>query len=126
MTRASMLLAASLSLAMLSTAAGQVATDPAEWRIYITNDNCPDYTWNFSEEQTRQAFADVVKGHLDEMRRTDDERPENLDRYNMAVCQEALCFVQRYPQRKDELIRRIKECGSCVAAVVPSRDGAAC
>jgi hypothetical protein len=27
----------------------------------------------------------------------------------MAVTQEALCFVEHYPQRKDELIRRIKE-----------------
>ena len=79
------------------------------WTIYITNDNCPDYTWGLSEEQTRQAFADIVKGHLDEMNRTDAERSENQDRYNMAVTQEALCFVERYPERKQELIRRIQQ-----------------
>jgi len=79
------------------------------WTIYITNDNCPDYTWGHTEEQTRKAFADIVRGHLDEMKRTDNEKPENRDRYNMAVAQEALCFVERYPKRKAELIRRIKE-----------------
>jgi len=79
------------------------------WTIYIANDNCPDYTWGLTEEQTRKAFADVVRGHLDEMARTDKEPPENQNRYNAAVTQEVLCFVEHYPQRKDELIRRIKE-----------------
>ncbi len=79
------------------------------WTIYITNDNCPDYTWGFTEEQTRQAFADVVRGHLDEMRRRDTEEPANRARYNMAVTQEALCFVERYPDRKFEIIGRIRE-----------------
>ena len=83
--------------------------DLPEWTIYITNDNCPDYTWGYTEEQTRQAFADIVKSHLDEMNRTDKESSENQDKYNMAVTQEALCFVERYPERKDELIKRIKE-----------------
>jgi len=81
----------------------------SEWTIYITNDNCPDYTWGYTEEQTRQAFADIVRSHLDEMNRTDGEAPENQDRYNMAVTQEALCFVEKYPERKNELIKRIKE-----------------
>ena len=44
------------------------SANPADWTIYITNDNCPDYTWGLTEEQTRQAFADVVKGQLDEMK----------------------------------------------------------
>ncbi len=79
------------------------------WTVYITNDNCPDYTWGYTEEQTRQAFADVVKGHLDEVNRTDGQPPESRNRYNMAVTQEALCFVERYPDRKDELIRRIRQ-----------------
>jgi len=83
--------------------------DPAAWTVYITNDNCPDYTWGFTEEQTRQAFADIVRGHLDEMNRTDSEPAADRDRYSMAVTQEALCFVERYPQRKGELIRRMKE-----------------
>ena len=87
----------------------KASDEPSEWTVYITNDNCPDYTWGYTEEQTRQSFADVVRGHLDEMKRTDSEAAENQDRYNMAVTQEALCFVERYPERKDELIRRIKE-----------------
>ncbi len=85
------------------------ALDTGAWSIYITNDNCPDYTWGLTEEQTRQAFADIVRAHLDEMNRTDDLEPANRDRYNMAVTQEALCFVERYPERQAELIRRIKE-----------------
>ena len=47
------------------------ATDDRPWTVYVANDNCPDYTWGLTEEQTRQAFADVVRGHLDEMKRTD-------------------------------------------------------
>lgn len=85
------------------------AAESAEWTIYVTNDNCPDYTWGNTEEQTRQAFADIVRGHLDEMNQTDREEPGNRDRYNMAVTQEAMCFVERYPQREAELVRRIKE-----------------
>jgi len=91
-------------------AAGILTTaDGAEWTIYVANDNCPDYTWGFTEHETRQAFADIVKGHLDEMTRTDGQPPENRSRYNAAVTQEVLCFLERYPERKDELIRRVKE-----------------
>jgi hypothetical protein len=93
------------------------AMETGEWTLYITNDNCPDYTWGLTEEQTRQAFADLVRAHLDEMNRTDglvganDDSPvrANRDRYNMAVTQEALCFVERCPERQAELLRRIKE-----------------
>ncbi len=88
---------------------GQQSDGDKPWSIYITNDNCPDYTWGFTEKQTRQAFADIVKSHLDEMQRSDAMSSENQDRYNMAVTQEALCFVERYPDRTDELIRRIRE-----------------
>jgi len=84
-------------------------TEPNGWTIYITNDNCPDYTWGYTEEQTRKSFADIVRAHLDEMNRTDSQEPHNRNSYNMAVTQEALCFVEYYPQRKAELIRRIKE-----------------
>jgi hypothetical protein len=80
-----------------------------EWTIYVANDNCPDYTWGLTEEQTRQAFADVVKGHLDEMRRTDGQPPEGRDCYNAAVTQEVLCFIERHPERKAELAGRIRE-----------------
>ncbi len=85
------------------------AMDRSEWTICVTNDNCPDYTWGLTEEQTRQAFADIVRAHLDEMNRTDGLEPANQDRYNMAVTLEAICFVERYPERQAELIRRVKE-----------------
>lgn len=87
--------------------AGAVGADP--WTIYVANDNCPDYTWGLTEEQTRQAFADVVRGHLDEMTRTDGQPPANRSRYNAAVTQEVLCFLEKYPDRREELIRRVKE-----------------
>jgi hypothetical protein len=86
-----------------------VAREAATWVFYITNDNCPDYTWGFSEAETRQAYADIVAAHLDEMTRTDDRPADSRDRYNMAVTNEALCFVEKSPKRKDELVRRIKE-----------------
>lgn len=95
--------------------AAQEPRSPSNWTIFITNFTCPDYTWGFSAEQTRQSFADLVRAHLDEMSRTDNEPRENQDHYNLAVTQEALCFVERYPDRKDELIRRIKEGRICVS-----------
>jgi hypothetical protein len=103
------LLAACVLAGAALPAAAQGKGDPSEWTVYLTNDNCPDYTWGLTESQTRKAFADIVRAHLDEMNRTDKEKPENRDRYNMAVAQEALCFVEQYPDRKEELIRRIKE-----------------
>ncbi len=83
--------------------------DLSDWTIFVTNDNCPDYTWGYSEEQTRRAFADIVRSHLDLMKQTDNEPLENRNRYNMAVTQEAICFLEYYPDREAELIQRIKE-----------------
>ncbi len=102
----------SLAAMLLGTVAPVRADEPPDarqWTVYVANDNCPDYTWGLTEEQTRQAFADVVRGHLDEMKRTDGQPSESRDRYNMAVTQEAICFVEKYPERKQELIDRIKE-----------------
>lgn len=96
-------------LGMGSAASAEARDDPTDWTVYITNDTCPDYTWGFSESVTRQSFADLVRAHLDEMQRTDGECAENRDHYNMAVTQEALCFLEKYPERRDELVRRIRE-----------------
>ena len=103
--------------AMAATRPGRAASEPAheQWTIYIANDNCPDYTWGNDELQTRRNFAEIVRSHLDEMKRTDEERPENRDRYNMAVAQEAICFVERYPEREAELVRRIKQGRVCLS-----------
>jgi len=107
--RISLFLPVCLVLLSTSPTVAQELHHPSDWTIFIANFTCPDYTWGFSEEQTRQSFADLVRAHLDEMNRTDSEQPENQDHYNLAVTQEALCFVERYPNRKDELIRRVKE-----------------
>ena len=88
---------------------GQTNDGAAGWTIYIANDACSDYTWGFNEEQSRRAYADVIRAHLDEMQRTDHEKPENQDRYNLSITQEAHAFLEYYPERKQELIRRIKE-----------------
>lgn len=100
---------------LLSLSSVLVAGEPARWRVLIANDNCPDVTWGFTEEQTRQAFADLVRSHLDEMNRTDALAPENRDHYNLATTQEARDFVARYPARKDEFIRRAREGRVCVS-----------
>jgi len=110
--RTACLLCRAACLAVVCTTpliAAEPPADAGKWTIFIANDNCPDYTWGLSEQQTRQAFADVVRGHLDEMTRTDGQPPESRDRYNAAVTQEVLCFVEHYPDRKEELIRRSKE-----------------
>jgi hypothetical protein len=49
------------------------------WRIIIANDTCPDVTWGFTEAQVRQAFADLIAAHLDEMTRTDMLAPEEVN-----------------------------------------------
>ena len=98
-----------LLVASIASLTGQTSHSVSGWTIYITNDACSDYTWGFNEEQTRRAYADVVRAHLDQMLRTDLEKPENQDRYNLSITQEAQAFVERYPARKQELIRRIKE-----------------
>lgn len=85
------------------------ATDFADWTVFIANDTCPDYTWGETEVRTRRNFAELVRSHLDEMNRTDGQAAANRDHYNMAVTQEALCFVEAFPARKAELIRRIQE-----------------
>ena len=115
MTTMLAVLAAVVLLVLGTDGRAQQPDDPGAWTIYIANDNCPDYTWGFTEEQTRQAFADIVRGHLDEMQRTDGDAPEDRSRYNMAVTQEALCFVERYPERRAELIRRIEEGRVCIS-----------
>jgi hypothetical protein len=81
----------------------------SDWKIYIAGDACSDYTWGFDESQTRRNFAELVRAHLDEMTRTDRDEPDSRARYNMSVIQEALCFLEAYPERRAELARRVKE-----------------
>jgi hypothetical protein len=90
-------------------ATSQTRPNPSTWTIYVANDACSGYTWGFDEATTRRAFADVVRAHLDEMRRTDGAAFESRDRYSLSVAQEADAFLEYYPQRKEELIRRVKE-----------------
>ena len=82
---------------------------PQPWTIYITNDSCSDFTWNNTAEDTLHAYAEIIRSHLDEMIRTDHEKPENQDRYNLSITGEALSFFDRYPERKEEFIRRVTE-----------------
>lgn len=98
-----------LTQAMPGFSVGNEAGPQPRWTIFIINDNCPDYTWGLTEAETRDAFAEIVRAHLDEMSRTDHERPESRNRYNAAVTQEVLCFVEKYPHRKQELIDRIRQ-----------------
>jgi len=101
-------LACALSVWALSTSLPAISAAESPWTIFVANDNCPDYTWGWTEAQTRQALADIVAAHLDEMTRTDALPPESRDCYNAAVTMEVLCFLEKYPQRKAELVRRIK------------------
>ena len=100
---------ACLWLVCATVAPSQETADGSQWTIYITNDTCFDYTWALNEEESRQSSADLVLSHLEQMTKTDGEQPENRDRFNMPVTQQALCFMERYPGRKAELLRRIRE-----------------
>jgi hypothetical protein len=98
-----------LLFACAPIAAGQDAGEASKWTVYITNDTCFDYTWVLNEEESRQSAANLVLSHLEEMTKTDNQRAESRDCFNMPVTQQALCFVERYPERKAELLRRIRE-----------------
>src|ERR1017187_4592049 len=88
---------------------------PPDWRIIIANDTCPDVTWGFTEAQVRQAFADLIGAHLDEMNRTDALAPEDRDHYNATAFIEVESFLEKYPQRQAEMLRRIAEGRLCVS-----------
>jgi hypothetical protein len=96
--------------ALLASASGGAQEQQHEpWTIYITNDSCSDFTWNNTAEDTLLAYAEIIRSHLDEMTLTDGELPENRDHYNLSITGEAISFFNRYPERKDEFIRRVKE-----------------
>ena len=102
--------AVAMAVALLGAAAsGAQPVPPPPWTIHVVNDTCPDYTWGFDEKTTRRNMAELVRAHLDAMARTDGEPEWNRDRYTMAVTNEALAFLEHYPERKDELVRRLRE-----------------
>jgi len=46
-------------LALGHPLAGVRAAKPKlSWTVYVASDNCPDYTWGLTEEQTRQILSD--------------------------------------------------------------------
>ena len=79
------------------------------WTVYVANTTCVDSTWVLNEADTKKAVAELVRAHLDEMNRTDALPEDSRDRYNMMVLQEAEFFLERYPERGGELLRRVKE-----------------
>ena len=97
-----------VAMALLGAAASSAQpASPPLWTLHVVNDTCPDYTWGFDEKTTRRNMAELVRAHLDAMARTDADPEGNRDRYTMAVTNEALAFVEHYPERKDELVRRL-------------------
>jgi hypothetical protein len=79
------------------------------WRIYISHDCCNDFTWGNDETSTRDNLAEMLRAHLDVMTKTDNHDPDERDHYTATTFIEAVCFLQKYPERKDELVRRTKE-----------------
>lgn len=95
------------------TTAGEAAELP--WRIIVANDTCPDVTWGFTEAQVRQSFADLIRAHLDEMNRTDAAPATARNHYNVMAFVEVEAFLEKYPDRKDEFLRRVRERRICVS-----------
>ena len=98
-----------LAVLAVATFGTGMAGDPPQWRVVIANDTCPDVTWGFTYDQTRQALADLIGAHLDEMNRTDAGAPEDRDHYNATAFIEVEAFLEKYPHRKDEFLRRVRE-----------------
>ncbi|MGO8697913.1 MAG: glycosyl hydrolase-related protein [Limisphaerales bacterium] len=110
-----------LTLALIfatgAMSAPRVFADEARqpWLVIIANDTCPDVTWGFPESQVRQAFADLIAAHLDEMTRTDALPAEDRDHYNATAFVEVEAFLEKNPRRQGELFRRIREGRLCVS-----------
>ena len=92
----------------LLTAAPQSPPDSG-WTLYVVNDVCSDMTWGNSEAHSFQNMADIVKAHLDRMTVTDSGLWFNRDRFTTTTTNEILSFLKKYPDRRDELVERIKE-----------------
>lgn len=95
------------SIASVRAAEHELGSPP--WRIVIANDTCPDVTWGCTEAEVRSALADLIRGHLDEMNRTDAGPAENRNHYNLMAFVEAESFFEKYPERKGEFVRRARE-----------------
>jgi len=65
MATTTMVMAAALcvGLCLWARASAQQAGG-GEWNLYVTNDNCPDYTWGYSEKRTRRAAGYTQGGQL--------------------------------------------------------------
>jgi len=103
-----------LAVSPMPGAAAAPAAAARSHRILIANDTCPDVTWGFTEAQTRKAFADLIAAHLDEMNRADAGPPKNRNHYNVMAFVEVEAFLEQYPARKDEFLRRAKEGRICL------------
>jgi hypothetical protein len=79
------------------------------WRLYISNDVCLDYTWSLTEMQTKDYAADLIAAHLDAMNTSDNQPWQNKARYTCTVTNEIFFFLEKYPQRYNELVNRIRE-----------------
>jgi Glycosyl hydrolases family 38 C-terminal beta sandwich domain len=79
------------------------------WKIYISHDCCNDFTWGNDEASTRDNLAEMLRAHLDAMTATDLEHPDERDHYTLTTFIEAVCFLEKYPDRKPELVRRALE-----------------
>ena len=90
-------------------------TQDQRWKIIVANDTCPDVTWGYTENQTRQAFADLIAAHLDEMNRTDASPRENQNHYNLVAFIEAESFLEKFPNRKEEFLHRVRKGQICMS-----------
>ncbi|HRY50401.1 MAG TPA: hypothetical protein P5186_20300 [Candidatus Paceibacterota bacterium] len=108
-------LAAAVAVTVVSglhAAESSAAAGP--WKIIIANDTCPDVTWGFTEAQVRASLAELIRAHLDEMNRSDAGPAENRNHYNLMAFVEAEAFFEKYPERKEEFIRRAREGRICL------------
>jgi hypothetical protein len=77
--------------------------------IFLSNDDCADFTWGFDEKTTRDNSVKLVAAYLDEMKLTDNHLFENKSRYTCTVTNELLFFLEKFPEKRAELMKRIKE-----------------
>jgi hypothetical protein len=79
------------------------------WNIYVSHDCCNDFTWGNDEYSTKDNLAEILRAHLDEMNDTDVEEPDERDHYTSTTFVEIVSFLDKYPERKAEVVARAKE-----------------
>lgn len=80
------------------------------WTIYVCQDVCADYTWGMPPGQTIKVSGEMINTQMDYIRKTDCEKEESKNRWNMNQTVELDWFISNQDEAAvKELFDREKE-----------------